>query len=320
MKFTVWTRRLPWGRITALVAAVVTVACICLIYLWDSLGLPEIDNLAIRNIIFAAAALIGLPLTIWRSRVAERQVEAAQQSLLNERYQKGAEMLGNQVLAVRLGGIYTLRNLAEEHPLQYHIQIMRLFCAFVRHPTKENELADKTNENLNQTEIKANESQENEKDKPTEVRPDVQAIMEAIGDRDGTIITLEKKNSFRLDFGGASLNGLGLYAAELSNTWFRETNLSGVKLNGANLTNALFFKTKLIGADLSETNLTETKFDEVDLSKVQIEGANLTSADLSKATGLTQKQLDLTRAHPNSPPDLGDAFDSETGGPLEWRE
>ena len=175
-------------------------------------------------------------------------------------------MLGNDVLAVRLGGIYTLRNLAEEHPLQYHIQIMRLFCAFVRHPTKENELADKTNENLNQTEIKANERQENEKDMPTEVRPDVQAIMEAIGDRDGTTVMLEKKNNFRLDLGGASLNGLGLYAAELSNTWFRETNLSGVKLHGANLTNALFFKTKLIGADLSETNLTETKFDEVDLS------------------------------------------------------
>ena len=30
---------------------------------------------------------------------------------------------------------YALQRLAEEHPERYHIQIMRLFCAFVRNPT-----------------------------------------------------------------------------------------------------------------------------------------------------------------------------------------
>ena len=44
-------------------------------------------------------------------------------------------MLGSEVLSVRLGGIYALQRLAEEWPDQYHIQIMRLFCAFVRLPT-----------------------------------------------------------------------------------------------------------------------------------------------------------------------------------------
>ena len=58
-----------------------------------------------------------------------------QQGLLHERYQKGAEMLGSELLSVRLGGIYALQRLAENHPGQYHIQIMHLFCAFVRHPT-----------------------------------------------------------------------------------------------------------------------------------------------------------------------------------------
>ena len=43
-------------------------------------------------------------------------------------------------LAVRLGGIYALQSLAEEHSEQYHAQIMRLFCAFVRHPTKDKKL------------------------------------------------------------------------------------------------------------------------------------------------------------------------------------
>ena len=46
-------------------------------------------------------------------------------------------MLGSEVLSVRLGGIYALQRLAEEEPKQYHVQIMRLFCAFVRNPTKD---------------------------------------------------------------------------------------------------------------------------------------------------------------------------------------
>ena len=57
-----------------------------------------------------------------------------EQSLLNERYQKSADMLGSNVLAVRMGGIYALQQLAHDHAGTYHLQIMNLFCAFVRRP------------------------------------------------------------------------------------------------------------------------------------------------------------------------------------------
>ena len=66
--------------------------------------------------IAGGAAGVGLPLAIWRTKTADRQADTAQQSLLNERYQKGAEMLGNSALAVRMGGIYALQRLAEDHP------------------------------------------------------------------------------------------------------------------------------------------------------------------------------------------------------------
>ena len=46
-------------------------------------------------------------------------------------------MLGNDVLSVRLGGIYALEHLAREHPDQYHLQIVKLLCAFVRNPPRE---------------------------------------------------------------------------------------------------------------------------------------------------------------------------------------
>ena len=85
---------------------------------------------------FVIGGIVALFFALWRGRLAERQASTGQQGLLNERYQKGAEMLGSGVLSVRMGGIYALQRLAEEHPKEYAIQILGLFCAFVRHPPR----------------------------------------------------------------------------------------------------------------------------------------------------------------------------------------
>ena len=78
-----------------------------------------------RNLGLLTGGAIAILVAVWRSKVAESQSETAQNSLLNERYQTGAEMLGSDVLAVRLGGIYALQRIArEDNPEQYHVQIM----------------------------------------------------------------------------------------------------------------------------------------------------------------------------------------------------
>ena len=73
------------------------------------------NSTIIRNVGIVIGGIIAMLLAIWRSVVSERQAYTARQSLLNERYQQGAEMLGNGVFSVRLGGIYALQRLAEEH-------------------------------------------------------------------------------------------------------------------------------------------------------------------------------------------------------------
>ena len=102
---------------------------------WRWLTAGESGSATLRNLGLLILATIGMPFAIWRSVVAGRQFDIAQRGLRNERYQKAVPMLGDSLLAVRLGGIYALQHLANEHPAQYHIQIMRLFCAFLRHPT-----------------------------------------------------------------------------------------------------------------------------------------------------------------------------------------
>ena len=124
------------ARIVAWIMAVLIGTAVFSIMFWCWLNDGESGSTTIRNLGLVVAAMIALPLAIWRSIVAERQVETAQRGLLNERYQKGAEMLGSGVLAVRLGGVYALAGLAREHPEDYHMKIVSLLCAFVRNPPR----------------------------------------------------------------------------------------------------------------------------------------------------------------------------------------
>ena len=336
------------------VAFILAIGIILSCRFWEELrGDGESLSTTVRNLGFVIGGVIAIVLAVWRSVVAERQAdtarrqsETAERGLLNERYQKGAEMLGNDVLSVRLGGIYALRRLAEEHPEEYHVQIMRLFCAFARHPTRE----------------KTEEIVENEKDEDSlDFRLDIDAVMEAVGLRSERSIELEKNAEFHIDLRGAKLHNLfwsnlenvnlyraNLSFADLSGGSFRaHTNLSWIHGVRVNLSNACLANMNLSGADLWGANLSDTLLFNTDLSRANLQEANLSRADLrgtdlsgshftdanlsgtifsledggSSVRGLTQVQLNAAKADPDNPPkiDCG-TVDIETGKPLIWRE
>ena len=218
---------------------VIAASLISILCCWDWLSAEESNSSTIRNIFLAAAALIALPLAIWRSTVAGRQADTAQQQsaiaqrgLLNERYQKGADMLGSKKQTVRIGGIYALARLAREHPGDYHTQIMSLFCAFVRNPTAASE---------------------------ARVREGVWTVMTAVGMRSRSQIETEKKEKYWLNLFGANLEGLCLSSA----------NLTRVHLVEANLSRANLLDTNLSGAFLDRANLSEALLHGSDLRDCQ---------------------------------------------------
>ena len=266
-------------------------------FFWASWRGEESNGTAIRNLVLVMAAIAALPLAIWRSKVAERQSETAQRGLLNERYQKGAEMLGSKELSVRLGGIYALERLAREYSGDYHTQIMRLFCAFVRNPTAR---VGKASEPINggsstpTAELNRDGSEEGNA-RPVRLREDVRAVMTAVGMRNGSQIETEKKEKYRLDLFNADLKGLCLYRADL-----RRVDMGGADLSGAQL--------------MEDTNLSETFLLGVNLSEAFLDGT-----DLRNCQGLIQKELDHAIAKPDNPPHLEGALDAKTGEPLLWR-
>ena len=242
----------------------------------------ESGSTTIRNLGLVAAGLIALPLALWRGHVAEQQTAAAQDSLRNERYQKGAEMLGSEVLSVRLGGIYALQSLSEEYPEEYHVQIIRLFSAFARHPTSDIEY---------DREISAGNF-------PPFSREDVRTTIWSIGGRNVEHISLEKKGKFQLDLSSANLRIMWLPDVNLSNAFCLRTD---------------FFGSSLVGSNLSGASFTLALLEEVTLGD-----ANISGASFAKVNGLTQYQLDQARADPDNPPKLDGVQDAETGQPLVW--
>ena len=203
---------------------------------WDWLhpkGSTTVSNSeTLRNVGLLIGGGLAFVFAGWRAWVAERQahatqtqVDLAQKSFHNERYQRGTEMLGSEVLSTRLGGIYALEGLSEEHPSRYHIQIMKLFCSFVRNPT---------NSSSDQTEQGCAEA--------TVLREDVQAVMTAIGGRGAEGLAIEREVNFNLDLRGADLSFARLSGANLD-----KANLTGAKLRFAS-----FFETPLISPNPSE--------------------------------------------------------------------
>ena len=134
MKFYQRWARVIWGVISLIIIFVLIYFAYCF-WGWLSDGGGESNSAVLRNISFMVAGIIGLTLAGWRSLIAQKQAETSESGLQNDRYQKGAEMLGNETCSTRLGGIYALERLARDHPKTYHEQIMELLSSFARHPT-----------------------------------------------------------------------------------------------------------------------------------------------------------------------------------------
>ena len=299
---------------TVLAVALLAVGIVLSIVFWSWLH-PETSEEAsrsttVRNVGLLIGGVLALVFAVWRGLVAERQTATARESLLNDQYQRGADMLGSRALSVRMGAIYVLRRLAETHPKQYHVPVMELFCVFVRYPTMDHELAAK----------------------PLPLREDVQAVMSAIGDRSGTHLRHERAEHYRLQLHGADLSHADLCGAILTGA-----DLSGARLNDASLLGANLSCAVMVKADLTRVNATQAKLCWADLSNATLHYTNLSGAVFREgvthrkpsipcsptgevaSAGLTNYQLSFALADPDNPPMLNDAIDTETGKPLVWR-
>jgi uncharacterized protein YjbI with pentapeptide repeats len=263
-----------------------------------------------------AAATVGLYLAIIRTAAARRQSQAAnvqadiaEKGHVTERFSKSVEQLGNERMAVRLGAIYALEQVAKDSPAEYHWPIMETLTAFVRQGDPTPVVPDhdakvepsQEDEGLGgETASTGNENREGEVNGAPEpklppINADISAAVAVMARRN---IGNDPDSRF-LDFSGANMTGLSLANVEprnLAKAQFGQANLEGARLRDANMKGANLFETNLKGADLKGAHLEgagllEANLEGANLHGAHLEGAGLTGANLEMAA-LTEANLE----------------------------
>ena len=177
-----------------------------------------------------------------QATATDKQAETAQKDLLNKRYQDSAVNAG-PVTCWRCvwPGIYALERLAKEHPQGYHIEVMKSLCAFVRNPIRYESLGPVVSTESG-WELTSSGGED------YDLRPDVQAAMDAICACHGREFLIETAARFRLDLRAADFRGLKIWLANLDNARLVSANLSKVFMIGWELSDADLADANLSGA------------------------------------------------------------------------
>ena len=270
---------------TSLGFKIVLISSITLILLFSFWDYVSLHHELIRNLGLVSAALIGFPMLIWRTRIADRLAATGEASHTAETYTKAIEQLGaiktdgTPSIELRLGGLYALENIARTNE-KYHPQIIEVLCAYVRMHAPRPVAPPSAREFQEMVESGEVVLTEGEKLPPL----DVQTALTIIGRRNVNFDGDVSLNLASTGLGGYQLANADFANADLSGADLTKANLSGSDLSGANL-----IKTNLTGAYLSCSDLTWTNaFDailfEADLSEADLSNAKLGSANLVSAT------------------------------------
>ena len=279
------------------------------------------------QIIGGAAVLITLYVGLRRVRATERTVEVAQEGQITERFTKAIDQLGNDKLAIRLGGIYALERIARDSRKD-HWTIMEVLIAFVRERVP-----------LEAERKQAEEVSSQKKPEASLLPTDIQAALTVIGRRKVEheevgmgVIDLSNTDLGAANLRGANLRGArlwranlwraNLYEADLRKAMLEEANLMGADLLGADLLGAFLIRANLGGANLGGANLMGAELMGADLGaaylwranlgganlwranlggaylwEVNLEEANLEEANLRETKGLTQEQMESAKTN-----------------------
>jgi len=261
----------------------------------------EISEL-VRNYVLVAAAVIGLPLAIWRSFIASDQATTAQEQIkisdkqakiaadnhLAETYTKAIEQIGGAVwdpdypenkdnkTAIQLGGLYALEKIALSNH-DYHGQIMEVLCAFVKlhAPRIDHKVKDRADKIsgwgssppiIVQTALTIIGRRNLGFDEPPDKKKKVEIKLE---NTHLSLAVLQGAKLNEAEFFGAVLQGANLTVAHFQRAYFTEADLRGAHLEGADLRGANLIEADLRGAHLEGANL---------------EGAKITRAQIRLAT------------------------------------
>jgi hypothetical protein len=269
---------------------------------------------------------------IENQKISQTQLELTRREQITERFTKAVEQCGDDMINVRLGGIYALRQIAELEEKTAELAEARReqFANDVARIAKLEEKTEKEAER-DQKEAERDEARAHcwqiieflaayvrkyARPKRKLQRPrrdyDVQTALTVIGAltkryRDKAWYTDEEYRNlaeanlnlsytdlFALKLSGIHLEGAHLEAALLQGAWLDGANLQAAYLGGANLEGANLEGAHLEGAHLAKAALADTRMAAADLL-----GTNCQGTALDGVQGLTQMMIERINGQKN---------------------
>jgi pentapeptide repeat protein len=229
----------------------------------------------------ARAALTNAEVAVTNSRVAVETLRVAERGHLTDRYAKAIEQLGDDKLAVRLGGIYGLQQYAEDSDRPGDQRtVVEVLSAFIRDKLAGVGGSDGTHEPPGADVLAA------------------VSVLAQLPPREGIARAYFPGALFHsVGIRGARLTGGNLSGVRMDAVGIRSADMSNINLDGANFDNASLTRCDLTGASLrgtifrtgqlSYSKLHDADLEGADLGTVTCEETEFNRANLRNATSVT---------------------------------
>jgi uncharacterized protein YjbI with pentapeptide repeats len=254
---------------------------------------------AIATVAVGVALYFNIRIAYKNTNLLEKRLEDQRfhdrNRLIIERFSKSVEQLNSSKLQVRIGGIYSLEQIAIESSRD-HWTIVEILTSFIQESFP--------------LQLDSYDQSVDGEDELPEIAIDVQAALTVIGrrnfaqDPEGKYLNLSFTYLVGADLSRAKLSGADLSKAGLIGAILVEADLSGAILSGAYLVGADLSRADLIGADLIGANLWKANLSRADLARSGLIGADLSGAKLCRAnlsgaylSGANFSGADLWRAN-----------------------
>lgn len=265
---------------------------------------------AVRSFLPIAAAVVGLPLIIWRlliltqqTQISDAKTQIDRETYYTSIFAKSVELMGfvreaksvgadgNEItrsipnIESRLGALYSLERLLAES-IRDQRTIIETLCAYVR----ENSPLE-----IPEGDAEAQQLFRGKNPPSATHRADVQAALTIIGRRPECVRVRAATENWRLDLRGSNLisydfSHLNFERADFDNSFLNAANLiggrfewcyfRGVFFRSADLTNASFRNSTFSHCDVTKSKIASTDFRSATLIEIDLRNANVASIDI----------------------------------------
>lgn len=277
----------------------------------------SVNIVAIVAQAFGGAAIFAGLIFAWGNLTTAREGQ------ITDRFTRAVDQLGNEIMEVRIGGIYALERIAKESEKDY-LTIKEIFNSYIKKNSPKRiqysfreingiitimdqyqaleylaeEIKKIRDQQQSYSEFVKNLSKNIPNYERFEIKPDIKAITSAITRLTSYYRKYFNDDRYFYDFSGTNLQSAIFDKAHLEKASFVLSSLLSIDFKEAHLENADFGsailleanfkgayleKTNFYGADLKRANLSNCDLTSAKLIDTNLENANLSKANLTKA-------------------------------------